>query len=133
MRLIVAQSALLAFCHCDLESKRGRIRRVKYWEIIADNLSRAGWSLGWASAVDSEGRMIWIIDAQRGDGRRFVVHADEKLSAYVGLERQVVTVTFYLESIHGDPSRRPTTLIEIGPHRWGWKDIREARATSLPL
>jgi hypothetical protein len=21
--------------------------RVKYWEIIADNLSKAGWSLGW--------------------------------------------------------------------------------------
>jgi hypothetical protein len=24
----------------------------KYWEIIADNLSKAGWSLGWVSAVD---------------------------------------------------------------------------------
>jgi len=28
------------------------------------------------------------------------VHADEKLSAFVELERQVLTVTFYLESIH---------------------------------
>ena len=28
---------------------------VKYWEIIADNLKKAGWSLGWVSAVDSEG------------------------------------------------------------------------------
>jgi len=27
------------------------------------------------------------------------VHADEKLSAFVELERQVLTVTFYLESI----------------------------------
>jgi hypothetical protein len=25
-------------------SKRGTIHRVKYWEIIADNLSKAGWS-----------------------------------------------------------------------------------------
>src|SRR6266516_2501099 len=25
--------------------------RVKYWEIIADNLSKAGWSWGWVSAV----------------------------------------------------------------------------------
>jgi hypothetical protein len=32
------------------------------------------------------------------------VHADEKLSAFVELERQVLTVTFYLESIHGRPS-----------------------------
>jgi hypothetical protein len=28
---------------------------VKYWEIIADNLSKAGWSWGWVSAIDSEG------------------------------------------------------------------------------
>ena len=34
-----------------------------------------------------------------GDGRRFIVQADEKLSAFVELERQVLTVTFYLESI----------------------------------
>jgi hypothetical protein len=28
---------------------------MKYWEIIADNLSKAGWSLGWISALDQEG------------------------------------------------------------------------------
>jgi len=28
---------------------------MKYWEIVADNLKKAGWSLGWVSAVDSEG------------------------------------------------------------------------------
>jgi hypothetical protein len=38
-----------------------------------------------------------------GDGRRFIVHADEKLSTFVELERQVLTVTFYLESIQADP------------------------------
>jgi hypothetical protein len=41
------------------------------------------------------------------DGKRFIVHADEKLSAFVELERQVLTVTFYLESIHVDS--RPVT------------------------
>jgi len=55
---------------------------VKYWEIIADNLSKAGWSLGWVSAVDSDARRIWIVDAQRNDGKRLVVHADEKLTAF---------------------------------------------------
>jgi hypothetical protein len=75
---------------------------MKYWEIIANRLSKAGWSLGWVSAIDCEGRTIWIVDAQRGDGRRFIVRADEKLSAFVELERQVLTVTFYLESIHAD-------------------------------
>jgi hypothetical protein len=51
------------------------------------------------AAVDEEGRTIWIVDAHRGDGKRFIVHADEKLSAFVELEREVLTVTFYLESI----------------------------------
>jgi hypothetical protein len=45
---------------------------------------------------------IWIADAHRDDGRRFIVHADEKLSAFLELERQVLTVAFYLESIHSD-------------------------------
>ena len=48
---------------------------VKYWEIIADNLSKAGWSLGWVSAIDSNGRTIWIADAHRDNGKRFVVRA----------------------------------------------------------
>jgi hypothetical protein len=39
---------------------------VKYWEIIADRLSKAGWSLGWVSAIDSQGRTIWIADAHKG-------------------------------------------------------------------
>jgi hypothetical protein len=59
--------------------------------------------LGCVSAIDSNGRTIWIVDAHRDDGRRFIVHADERLSAFVELKRQVLTVTFYLESIHADP------------------------------
>jgi hypothetical protein len=62
---------------------------LKNWEIIADRLSAAGWSWGCVSAVDSEGRTIWIADAHRDDGRRFIVHADEKLSAFLELERAV--------------------------------------------
>jgi len=38
-------------------------------------------------------------DAHRGDGKRFIVHAGERLSAFIELEREVLTVTFYLESI----------------------------------
>jgi hypothetical protein len=40
-----------------------------------------------------------VADAHRSDGKRFVVHADEKLSTFVELEREVLTVTFYLASI----------------------------------
>jgi len=44
-------------------TKAAEFCHMKYWEIIADNLSKAGWSLGWVSAVDSKGRTIWIVDA----------------------------------------------------------------------
>jgi hypothetical protein len=64
---------------------------VKYWEIIADYLSKAGWSWGCVSAIDSNGRTFWIADAHRGDGQRFVGRADEKLTAFVELESAVCT------------------------------------------
>ena len=59
---------------------------MKNWEIIADNLSKAGWSYGYVSALNRQGRTIWIVDAHRDDGK---VHADEKLTAFVELERAV--------------------------------------------
>jgi hypothetical protein len=49
--------------------------QVNYWEIIAGNLSKAGWSC--VSAVDSGGRTI------------FVVRSDEKLTAFVELESAI--------------------------------------------
>jgi hypothetical protein len=60
--------------------------RVKYWETIADNLSEAGWSWGCVSAIDSNGRTTFVADAHRDDGKRFVVRADEKLTAFLELE-----------------------------------------------
>ena len=68
-----------------MERKTGRIRRVKYWEIIADNLHKAGWSWGWVSVLDLEGRTIWIVDAN-GYGKHFIVRADEKLTPFAELE-----------------------------------------------
>ncbi|HMF46079.1 MAG TPA: hypothetical protein VKE29_05360 [Candidatus Udaeobacter sp.] len=52
---------------------------------MADNLRNAGWSLGWVSAVDLEGRTTWIVDAHR-DGKRFIVRTHEKLTAFLELE-----------------------------------------------
>jgi len=60
---------------------------VKNWEIIADNLSKAGWSWGWVSALDLKGLTIWIVDPH-GYGKRFIVRTDEKLTAFVELQRQ---------------------------------------------
>jgi hypothetical protein len=57
--------------------------------IIADKLHNVGWSLGWLSAIDSDGRTIWNVDAHR-HGKRFIVRADEKLTAFVELELTLV-------------------------------------------
>jgi hypothetical protein len=45
--------------------------------------------LSCVATVDSNGRTIFVADAHRGDGKRFVVHADEKLTAFVELESAV--------------------------------------------
>jgi hypothetical protein len=57
----------LIFGHFTYENRRG-----KYWEIIADNLKKAGWSWGCLSAVDRDGRTMWIVDAQRDDAKRYL-------------------------------------------------------------
>jgi len=55
---------------------------------MADNLKKRGRSWGCVSAVDRDGRTIWIADAHR-DGKRFVVHADEMVTAFCDLQHQV--------------------------------------------
>jgi hypothetical protein len=49
---------------------------MKYWEIIADNLSKAGWSWGCVAAVDFDGRMLAPPEAQReqSSSTRHVMH-----------------------------------------------------------
>jgi hypothetical protein len=42
----------------------------QYWEIIADDLSKAGWSLGCVSTVDLDGRTFFVADAHRDAGKR---------------------------------------------------------------
>ncbi len=41
------------------------------------------------STVDSRGRTIFVADAHRGGGQRFIVRADEKLTAFVELESAI--------------------------------------------
>jgi hypothetical protein len=60
---------------------------VKYWEIVADNLIKAGWSWGRVSTVDSNRQTIWIAHAHRDNGKRFVVRSEEKMTTFLELER----------------------------------------------
>jgi hypothetical protein len=50
-------------------------------------ISAGSW--GCVATVDREGRTIFVADAHRGDGRRFVVHAEEKVTAMLELERAI--------------------------------------------
>jgi hypothetical protein len=57
----VSIARLIALVHTNLSlscgEKKRQNARVKYWESIADKLSKAGWSWGCVSAVDSNGRI----------------------------------------------------------------------------
>jgi hypothetical protein len=58
------------------------------WEIVADNLSKAGWTWGCVP--------LWIVKCgqsisltrNRDDRQRFVVHADDKFAAFFELEKR---------------------------------------------
>jgi hypothetical protein len=71
-------------------------------EIVADNLSKAGWSWSCVSALDSNGRTIFIVDAHRDDGKRFIVHADEELTAFMELDEQIADLRRRLARLRDD-------------------------------
>src|SRR5207302_10119435 len=58
---------------------------MKYWEIIADRLHAEGWSYGIAEHLTKHG-LLFCVDAHR-DGKRFIVKADDLLTAFFTLER----------------------------------------------
>ena len=59
--------------------------------------------------MDSEGPAIWIADAHRDDGKRFVVRADEKLTAFMELERTIYQ--FAVRSISGSWGLRRLSFV----------------------
>jgi hypothetical protein len=60
-----------------------------YWEMIAEKLSARGLSWGCSSQIDATGRVLYTADAYRKDGKRFTVIADDKLTAFLELERAI--------------------------------------------
>jgi hypothetical protein len=77
---------------------------VKFWEIIADNLSKAGWSWGCVLTVDSNGQTIFVADVHRDDGQRFIVHAEEKLTVFMELESAIREAREAVKKHRGCPS-----------------------------
>jgi hypothetical protein len=104
------------------------------FEIIADNLSKAGWSWGCLLAIDSNGRTIWIADAHRGDGKRFVVDADERLSALLEVETVIRPYSrhakYEFNLSHARTGPHPTPQRDDGPHAFycgEWPRVDEQR------
>ena len=64
---------------------------MKYWEIIADRLHAEGWSYGIAEHLTKHG-FLFCVDAHR-DGKRFIVKADDLLTAFLSLERDAIAPT----------------------------------------
>jgi hypothetical protein len=60
---------------------------MKCWQIIAENLSKAGFSWGCSSESGWAGRVIFTAEAYARDGRRFIVLSEERLTAFLELER----------------------------------------------
>jgi hypothetical protein len=58
---------------------------------------------GYTSALDRQGRTIWIVDAH-GNGKRFIVRSDEQLTAFIELQ---LAIGVY-EPIHVD-------IADLGP------------------
>jgi hypothetical protein len=72
---------------------------IKDWEIIADSLSKAGWSLGWVSAIDSSGRTIWVADALAATESGSLCAQMKILTAFMELESAIRTCgDFFLTS-----------------------------------
>jgi hypothetical protein len=81
-------SPLALDCMGNSPNNQNRGNRMRHWEIIADNLSKAGFSWGCSSEIDvTTGRVLFTADANRNDGKRFTVIADDKLAAFLELER----------------------------------------------
>src|SRR5438067_13845935 len=66
----------------------GNVSPVKYWEIIADGLHAQAGSYGIAEHFTKHG-FLSCVDAHR-DGQRFIVKADDLLTAFLSLERDAI-------------------------------------------
>ena|SRR5215468_4871741 len=87
------KSSTLSFARLDLSS-------CYYLKNLKLDISQTG-EISYAmfvSAVDAAWRTIWIADAHRDDGKRFVIRGDERLRAFVYLGVPWVML-FWAESL----------------------------------
>ena len=57
-----------------------------YSDIIAEEMHKAGWSYGYTAAF-IEGEMLYVVDAHKDDGHRYVVYAETLMTAFMELRK----------------------------------------------
>lgn len=67
---------------------------MHYWEIIADQIAKAGWSYGHCKYLvedreSGEVRVVYVADAHRPDGHRFVSQAETLMTAFIELQKML--------------------------------------------
>jgi len=77
----------IAYCAEAGGKKAGLGKKCEYEEPIRKLERVTRWNWGCFSGVGARGHTIWI-DVHR-DGRRFIVRADEKLTAFLELESAI--------------------------------------------
>jgi hypothetical protein len=77
---------------CTGLTNAGTMPPMKYWEIIADRLHAEGWSYGIAEHFTKHG-LLFCVDAHR-DGKRFIVKADDLLTAFLSHALALLSVSF---------------------------------------
>jgi hypothetical protein len=83
------RSLLITFLALRCKEKKSQNPRVNYFGIIANNFSKAAWSWGCSSEIDSTDRVLFTADAYSNDGRRLIILSDDKLSAFLELESAI--------------------------------------------
>src|SRR5436305_9962913 len=78
---------------------------MKYWEIIADRLHAQGWSYGIAEHLTERG-LLYCVDAHR-DGKRFIVKADDLLTAFLSLEKDAIGAKNGHDALRTSPRNFP--------------------------
>jgi hypothetical protein len=65
--------------------------------------------------ADRSGRIIFVANAHRDDGKGFVVHPDEKLTAFIDIEAAIRAVAYHLSSASAFKTLQATTAKLVLP------------------
>ena len=57
----------------------------QYFVMIADKIAAAGWTYSYYQAYDKGSREVWIAEAHKDDGHKYIAKAETLLTAFIEL------------------------------------------------